>query len=182
MITASLLLGGCILRGLLGVAQAVGQPAPARLEDLERLEVVQLRAPLDHVQGIDVEGDSLWVSSVGRAAHKGFLHLFALPSGRLRAQVSVERGVRYHLGGIALDGDSIWVSVAEYVSNGTSLIQRRNKRSLSLETEFEVADHIGCIAAGEDLIGGNWDTRIFYQWSRDGRLLRHRPNPTSNAY
>lgn len=156
--------------------------AQVRLEDLERLEVVPLQVPLDHVQGIDVEADSLWVSSVDRAAKKGYLHFFDLASGRLRAQVSVERGARYHPGGVALDGDSIWVPVAEYVRNGTTLIQRRGKRSLELQGEFEVADHIGCIAAGETLVGGNWDSRTFFEWTRAGRLLRQRPNPTLNAY
>jgi len=156
--------------------------AQVRLENLERLEVVVLQATLDHVQGIDVEGDSLWVSSVDRPAKKGFLHLFDRRSGRLRAQVSVERGARYHPGGIARDGDAIWVPVAEYVRDGASLIQRRDKRTLALRSEFEVPDHIGCIAAGEKLVGGNWDSRIFYEWARDGRLLRRRENPTPNAY
>jgi hypothetical protein len=157
------------------------QPA-ARLEDLERLAVVPLQAALDHVQGIDVLEDSLWVSSVDRKAKRGFLHLFDLASGRLRAEVSVERGARYHPGGIALDGDSLWVPVAEYARVGTSLVQRRDKRTLALVSEFEVADHIGCLAAGGTLVGGNWDSRIFYEWTPDGRLIRERPNPTPNAY
>ncbi len=179
------LLGAHLLLAPLDHAQTRGQAAavaPARLEDLERLEVVVLDAALDHVQGIDVEADSLWVSSVDRTAKKGYLHLFDRASGRLRAQVSLERGARYHPGGLALDGDSIWVPVAEYVRNGTTLIQRRDKRSLELQAEFEVADHIGCVAAGENLVGGNWDSRIFYSWSRDGRQLRRRDNPSPNAY
>jgi len=160
---------------------ALAPQAPLRLEDLERLEIV-LQAALDHVQGIDVEGDSLWVSSVDRKGKHGFLHLFDRSTGRLLAHVSVERGARYHPGGIARDGDAIWVPVAEYARASSALIQRRDKRTLALLSEFEVDDHIGCIAAGETLVGGNWDSRIFYEWSRDGRLLRQRPNPTPNAY
>src|SRR5688572_6617490 len=132
--------------------------APARLEELERLEIVALEAALDHVQGIDVEGEALWVSSVDRQAKRGFLHLFDCKSGRLKAQVSVERGIRYHPGGIARDGDSIWVPVAEYVRESTTLVQRRDKRTLALVSEFEVPDHIGCIAADKTLVGGNWDS------------------------
>lgn len=158
------------------------QPAPARLEDLERLAIVPLDAALDHVQGIDVEGDSLWVSSVDRKAKRGFLHLFDRETGRLRAQVSLERGARYHPGGIARDGGAIWVPVAEYVRASSASIQRRDKRTLELLSEFEVPDHIGCLAAGETLVGGNWDSRILYEWSREGRMLRQRPNPTPNAY
>jgi hypothetical protein len=166
----------------LGGTRSSGQSPPFRLEDLEPLGAVALHAPLDHVQGIDVEGDSLWVSSVDRKARQGFLHLFDNASGELRAEVAVERGARYHPGGIAVDGDAVWVPVAEYRRSSSSLIQRRDKRTLRLLGEFEVADHIGCIAAGETLVGGNWDSRIFSEWTREGRLLRRRPNPTPNAY
>lgn len=157
-------------------------PAPSALQDLERLAVIRLAASLDHVQGIDAEGDSLWVSSVDRNAKEGFLHLFDLPSRKLRAQVSVGRGARFHPGGISLDGDSLWVPVAEYERDSSSLVQRRDKRTLELQSEFAVKDHIGCIAAAANLIGGNWDSRIFYEWTREGRELRRRPNPTPNAY
>ena len=157
-------------------------PASSALEDLERLAVIRLAAPLEHVQGIDVEGDSLWVSSVDRDAKRGYVHLFDLLSGKLRAQASVGRGARFHPGGISLDGDSLWVPVAEYQRDSSSLVQRRHKRTLELQSEFLVEDHIGCVAAGATLIGGNWDSRILYEWTRAGRELRQRPNPTRNAY
>jgi uncharacterized protein DUF6454 len=166
----------------LGLMTSPPQPTTLRLQDLERLEVVPLEATLDHVQGIDVEEDSVWVSSVDRKAKRGFLHRFDRKTGRVRAQESLERGARYHPGGIALDGDSIWVPLAEYARASSALVQRRDKKTLALLSEFEVPDHIGCLAAGETLVGGNWDSRIFYEWTRDGRLLRQRPNPSPNAY
>ncbi len=54
-----------------------------RLEQLERAEVVPLQAALDHVQGIEGEGDSLWVNSVDRKARRGSLHRFERASGRI---------------------------------------------------------------------------------------------------
>jgi hypothetical protein len=102
---------------------------------------------MDHVQGIDVEGDRLWVSWVDRTNKTGHVGEFELSSGKLLRSVEVHKGDRYHPGGIALEGDSLWLPVAEYKPNSSSFIQRRNKHTLALEAEFEVADHIGCVAA-----------------------------------
>jgi hypothetical protein len=138
---------------------------------------------LHHVQGIDVDGGVLWVSSVDRAAQKGYLSRFELATGRLLKQVEVQDGLRYHPGGIALDGDSIWVPVAEYDRDGPATIQRRDKTTLELLSSFTVNDHIGCIAAGPDgLIGGNWDSRILYRWTFDGAETARTANPHATSY
>jgi hypothetical protein len=149
-----------------------------------RLEkITALEATLHHVQGIDVEDGVLWVSSVDRAAQKGYLSRFELASGRLLQQVEVQEGLRYHPGGIALDGDSIWVPVAEYDRGGPATIQRRDKTTLELLSSFTVNDHIGCIAAGPDgLIGGNWDSRTLYRWTFDGAETARTANPHATSY
>ena len=73
--------------------------------------------------------------------------------------------------------------VAEYRRDSSSVVQKRNVRTLELEYKFDVADHIGCIAAAPGvLIGANWDSRDFYVWDRTGRLLRKLANPTTNGY
>lgn len=145
--------------------------------------VLALKGVTYHVQGIDLDAGHLWVTSVDSAAHKGFLHEFSLPGGTLLRSVEVQDGVRFHAGGIAADASSIWLPVAEYRRESTSVIQRRSKRTLQVESQFAVADHIGCLAvAGDELIGGNWDSRKFYVWDRGGKLLREIPNPTDNGY
>jgi hypothetical protein len=97
--------------------------------------------------------------------------------------VEVQEGARIHPGGIALDGDSIWVPVAEYDRDGPSTIQRRNKLTLEETGRFEVADHIGCIAAGKPgLAGGSWSSRTVYLWTRDGKEMWKRQNPISTAW
>jgi hypothetical protein len=84
---------------------------------------------------------------------------------------------------MSLEGGSLWLPVAEYRRASSAVIQKRSVRSLELEFEFSVADHIGCISAGPDfLIGANWDSREFYVWDRNGQLLRKVANPTPNAY
>ena len=63
------------------------------------------------------------------------------------------------------------------------MIERRNKGTLEVEFRFTVSDHIGCVAlTPEFVIGGNWDSRLFYVWDHQGRLIRKVPNKTPNAY
>jgi hypothetical protein len=63
------------------------------------------------------------------------------------------------------------------------VIERRNKRRLQREFAFRVSDHIGCVAVTpEYLIGGNWDSLVFYVWDHSGKLLRTVDNETHNAY
>jgi hypothetical protein len=135
------------------------------------------------VQGIDTDGVHLWVTSVERATSKGFLQEFAVADGSLLRTIEVQDGPRYHPGGIAADKDSIWIPVAEYRKESSAVIQRRNKRTLALEFQFPVADHIGCLAiTPEFLIGGNWDSRDFYIWDHQGRLVRKVSNTSENGY
>ena len=145
--------------------------------------VLALQGKTAHVQGIDTDGVHLWVTSVDRATRRGFLAMYSVADGRLVRSVEVQDGERYHPGGIATDDVSIWVPVAEYKATSSALIQKRNKRTLALEAQFAVADHIGCIAVhGEHLIGGNWDSREFYVWDKQGKLLRKVAPTAGNAY
>jgi hypothetical protein len=157
--------------------------APLHAADLQPVRTVTLAGDTRHVQGIDCDDRRLWVTSVDRSARQGWLMEFSPANGeRLRA-VDVTAGERYHPGGMTADGDSLWIPVAEYRRASTSVIQKRNARTLELESQFEVADHIGCIAAAPGvLIGANWDSRDFYVWDRSGKLLRKVPNPTPNGY
>ena len=172
---ATIILAGCAL-----AAQAT---RTLDTGTLHLLEVIPLKGDLHHVQGIDVQGEELWVTSVDAVSRKGFLSRFKLASGTVQKQVEVQDGDRFHPGGIALDGADIWLPVAEYNPGGPTTIQRRNKESLALLESFAVGDHIGCLAAGMDrLIGGNWDSRQFYTWDLRGRLLGKGENLTGNRY
>lgn len=147
------------------------------------LETLTLQGPLHHVQGIDIEGDTLWVSSVDKEAKKGFLYKLNAKTGQILLQAEVQDGAKFHPGGLTLDGDSLWLPVAEYRRTSTAQIQRRDKRTLKLLSSFEVPDHIGCVAAARDrLYGGNWDSKEIYEWSKSGQLLAKRPNETGTRY
>lgn len=145
--------------------------------------IIELDFAVDHVQGIEVEGELLWLSWVDRKGRKGHLSLFDLGSGKLVRSVEVQSGERYHPGGIEGDGTSIWVPVAEYRPRSSAVIQRRNRMTLALEREFEVTDHIGCVAVeGDRLAGGNWDSRSIYRWTKDGRQVAVRANTAGTSY
>ena len=159
-----------------------GLSLPERFLDAPS-QTIELHAVMDHPQGIEVEGDRLWVTWVDRKNKTGHLGEFDIVSGKLLRLVPVHQGERYHPGGIARDGDSLWLPVAEYRPNSSSVIQRRNKKTLELEAEFEVADHIGCVAAGGGSVyGGNWDAQQIYTWDRAGRLVAKRDNPSGTAF
>jgi hypothetical protein len=147
------------------------------------VRVLPLQTRTAHVQGIDTDGIHLWVTSVDRAARKGYLQEFAVADGRLERSVEVQDGDRFHPGGIAADASSIWLPVAEYRASSSAVIQRRSKRTLALEFQFAVPDHIGCIAVTPALIiGGNWDSRDFYVWDHDGKLIRKVASTSENSY
>jgi len=157
--------------------------AAAMAADLEPVRITELQGTTHHVQGIELDETHLWVTSVDKERHKGFLHEFALPGGRHLRTVDVTAGEQYHAGGIAADGGSVWIPVAEYRRASSSVIQKRNLRTLRLESQFAAGDHIGCVAVAPDgLLGGNWDTRELYLWDRTGRLVRKTANPTANRY
>ena len=171
------------MRGAISILMAAWWSAAAAQPALELSRVVELKGTTYHVQGIDFDARHLWVTSVDTATRKGYLHEFALANGEIERTIEIQQGARFHPGGISTDGTSIWIPVAEYRRASSSVIQRRNKRTLELEFQFEVADHIGCLAATTDaLIGGNWDSRKFYVWNRRGELTQEVENPTRVAY
>jgi hypothetical protein len=146
-------------------------------------KILELQPVTHHVQGVDTDGAHLWVTSVDTPTRKGYLHEFSLEEGRELRHIELQEGDLFHAGGIEINGDSIWLPVAEYRANSSAVIQKRNKQTLALELEFHVPDHIGCIAVTpEFVIGGNWDSRDFYFWDHQGKLIRKVASQTGNAY
>lgn len=160
------------------VAQAAGELSTADL-----LATIPLEGETHHVQGIVVEPSRLLVTSVDRPKQRGLLMEFELPSGRHLRTAEIHEGDRYHPGGLSAFAGSLWIPVAEYKRSSTSVIQKRNRRTLELEAQFAVDDHIGCVAVNrEHVVGANWDAREIYVWDHSGRLLRKTANPGRNAF
>jgi hypothetical protein len=162
---------------------AMKPPAALSLDNLTLVRVFELKGPTHHVQGIDTDAKRLWVTSVDTPRRKGYLHEFSMMTGESLRVVEIQDAERFHPGGIASGAKSLWVPVAEYRAHSSSVIQRRSMRTLEIEFQFPVPDHIGCIAVTpEFLIGGNWDSRDFYVWNHRGELVRKIASTTSNAY
>ena len=172
------------LRMLTFAVLATAAPAPAdeAIAPLAAQETIVLRGEVFHVQGVDVDRDFIYVSSVDTWRRRALLHKFTR-AGDLVGVLDLTDGARYHAGGLSLDGDSVWVPVAEYRSGSTTRMFEVDKAGLSVKSSFMVADHIGAVAAAGGLLhGGNWDSAEFYSWTRAGQALRRVHNPARVAY
>lgn len=157
--------------------------ASENLADLPLERTLALEGETHHVQGIAVDGGTLYLTSVDRAASKGWLYEYDLATGKRLRAVEIQQGPRFHPGGFDIDGESLWIPVAEYRRESSAVIQRRSRKSLELLASFEVKDHIGCLTwTGSRLIGGNWDSRKLYEWTPTGELLQVRNNPRPTRY
>jgi hypothetical protein len=143
------------------VAEITGEQKPEK--------VVNLDATIDHVQGIEVDGDRYGSRGSTGRHERATCRLFDLRTGKLLRAVEVHKGDRYHPGGIAGDGKSIWVPVAEYRRDSSAIIQQRNRDTLALEAEFEVATISAASRARRHRFRRQLDSRLIYRWTRDGR-------------
>lgn len=147
------------------------------------LHTISLEGDTHHVQGIAVDEGRLFVTSVDRAARKGFLSEYDLTSGRLLRCIEIQQGDLFHPGGFDVDDTSLWIPVAEYRPNSRAVIQRRSRQTLQLLSSFPIPDHIGALAVAESTLTlANWDSRAFYTCSFDGKILQKRPNPNPTSY
>lgn len=149
-----------------------------------RLAGVQsLHGTLYHVQGVDLDRDHIWISSVDAKSRRGYLHQFDRATGTLERQIELTDGPRFHPGGISIEGNSIWVPVAEYRPHSSAVLEEIDKRTLAVKRRISVADHLGCVAAtGHSLIAGNWGSRQLYVFDAHGKLVRIIDNPSLNQY
>jgi hypothetical protein len=165
------------------MARAYDRRVTILLTALVLLGLTPIEPTAPHVQGIDVDDAALWVTAVDDPARTGVLSRHDLASGRRVAAVDLRDGDRYHPGGIQVDGDAVWVPLAEYRRSSSTWIQKRNKHTLELLSQFSVADHIGCVAVADGVVwGGNWDSARIYRWREDGTLIDVRDNPTGTRY
>ncbi|HEX8971768.1 DUF6454 family protein [Oryzihumus sp.] len=163
-----------------------------RNTDWSQVEKVKLNFSTYHPEGLAITPDHLFLSStqvteptqkyptpVGgydRTPGKGVGHLFVMDrQGHLQKDITFVDGDMYHPGGIDFDGTNIWVPVAQYRPNSSAIIYRVNARTLQVTKAFEVKDHIGGIVRDRTtghLVGNNWGSRRFYDWTLQGKQIR----------
>ncbi len=152
------------------------------LDQYSLSEPLVLRGEVYHVQGLDLDEDHVYVTSVDRRFHRALVHKFTR-AGDLVATADLTDGPRHHPGGLALDEESLWIPVAEYRSESTTRILQIDKKTLRPVSSFTVYDHIGAVTTGAGKVyGANWDAKRLYTWGRDGKILDIRPNALRVAY
>jgi hypothetical protein len=161
--------------------------APHRQEAIDHaqlLDTVSLDGELFHVQGVEIDGPHVWVTSVDLKNRKGYLHEFDLATGRFLRRLELTDGARYHPGGISIYDRSIWVPVAELKRNSSAVLEEIDADSLQVRRKIYVADHLGCVAAsGSNLIAGNWNSKLLYIFDLTGEgRVRVVPNPSRTRY
>jgi hypothetical protein len=146
------------------------------------IRTIPLPGDTFHVQGVDLDKTRLWVTSVDKERKRGLLLEYRLDDEKLLRSLEIQQGDRYHPGGLMADSESLWIPIAEYKRNSSAIIQRRNKRTLQVISQFNAPDHIGAVAVTRGIvIGANWDAREFYIWDRNGKLLRKVANSSGLA-
>lgn len=164
-------------------AKPVATAATTGVEDAQLVETIPLDGTLYHVQGVDLDRDHIWVTSVDQKDRKAYLHQFSRKTHKLERRVDLTDGPRFHPGGFSIDKDSIWVPVAEYKRDSSAVLIELDKHTLAVKRRIAVSDHIGCVAVTKDsLIAGNWDSRQFYVLDKKGRQIRKFDNPSATSY
>jgi Family of unknown function (DUF6454) len=158
---------------------------------------LKLDFPTYHPEGLVVTPDRFYLSSTqiieptvrypvpvdgyDRTPGKGIGHLFVIDrAGRLVRDIVLGHDIVYHPGGIDAIGNDLWVPVAQYRPDSSAEIDHVDLRTLRVTRLFTVDDHIGGIVYDPTtgrLVGNNWGSRTFYQWSARGRPLGTWRNP-----
>lgn len=126
---------------------------------------------------------SIWITSVDAPNRNGYLHQFNRATMKLERQIEVTDGPRFHPGGFSIQKDSIWILVAEYSPHSSTVIEELDKHTLTVKRKVPVADSLGCIAViRSGLVAGNWDSRQFYIFDKNGKQVRIADNPQENKY
>jgi Family of unknown function (DUF6454) len=157
-----------------------------------------LTFPTFHTEGLAIVGNRIFLSAVeiieptvkypephgryDRTPGKGVGHVFVIDrQGHLKRDIVLGHGNMYHPGGMDYDGHDVWVPVAQYRPNSSALLYRINAKTLAVHQQFRVKDHIGGIVHDRvtgRLVGNNWGSRRFYEWTLSGDQRRAWDNPS----
>ena len=175
-----------LLAALAAVAltPAATHARPGGIEHAQLIDTITLRAPLFHVQGVDLDSQHIWVTSVDSKHQRGYLQEFDRATGAFMRRLDLTDGARFHPGGISIANHAIWVPVAEYRSNSSAVLEQIDPDSLTVRRKIRVADHLGCVAASDTrLVAGNWDSKRLYLIDLNSVApMRVVPNPSATRY
>lgn len=162
----------------------------------EMVRRIPLNFPTHHPQGLSFAGEYIFLSSVEvldsplnvfdpirSTPGRGVGHMYVLDRrGKLVRDIVIGEGDMYHPGGIDFDGVNIWVPVGEYRPGANSIMLSVDPNTFAVSERFRVSDSIGWAISDREsgtIYGGNWGSRKFYAWTKDGQEIEHWNNPSS---
>ncbi len=142
---------------------AAAEPFAGAVDRAHYVATHNLQGRLFHVQGLALDRDHVFATSVDGVHRRAWLHRFNRATGTLEAARDLTDGGRYHIGGVSLVGTSLWVPVAEPRAHSSARLIELDSETLAVRRSFVIPDHLGCVAARAGLlVAGNWDSRELY--------------------
>ncbi|MBU6266119.1 MAG: hypothetical protein KGN34_01180 [Sphingomonadales bacterium] len=165
-------------------APAALPAAPVSIEHARLLGATHLDGQLFHVQGVEVDGDNVLVTSADRKHHRGYIHEFDRTTGKFLRRLELTDGLRFHPGGISIAGRSIWIPVSEPRARSSAVLVEIDADTFAIRRRIAVADHLGCVAAtSQRLIAGNWNSEKLYVFDLASESApQAHANPTLTRY
>lgn len=132
------------------------------------------------LEAMEVHGDRTYIAEFDHNNQNG--HLLVLDqSGNLLKDVAMVDGHRVHAGGLSIYGNYAYVPLAENHAHSSADIIRIDLTTYQVTTLFTVPDdHVGGLIYNpvtKTIVGQNWGSRDFYEWTLDGKLLAKWANP-----
>lgn len=173
--------GWAFLTSNRGVAVADDEPVP--IIELAVAESWPIDYATHHVQGLCVDDEHFYVSSVARQQREGWVFVFDR-AGTLITSRNVTQGQQIHPGGMQLVDGQLWVALAEYRPHSRGTVLTLDAKTLETRASFPVDDHIGGVATDgrEHVYAANWDSRTIYRFDLQGNLQEKIANRQPVAY
>lgn len=171
--------------GLMNAAVAAAKRSTfGGVEDARLIGTELLQGQVFHIEGLALGPTRIWVTSIDKAAQRGYLHEFDRASGKLIRQIDLTDGPRCHPGGISLSGRSLWIPMAETRPDSSAVLLELDTGTLQVQRRIPVSDHIGFVAASPlGLVAGNWDSKLLYEFGPSGNgPIRVVNNPSATRY
>lgn len=133
-------------------------------------------------EGLKVYGGRIYMSVFDHTDNNGHLVVLDQNTGNLIKDISFADGDRTHAGGLSVDGNYAYVPLAVDSPHSSADILRININNYQVTKLFTVGyDHVGGVTynpATHLIVGQDWDSRTFYDWTLTGKIVSQWDNPT----
>jgi hypothetical protein len=152
--------------------------------ELQLVSSQHIDYPTHHVQGLEVDADHYWITSVDRRARRGWVYRVDRRSLKVEASRDLTEGPRCHPGGMQRGEGGLWIPLAEYRPKSSTSILKIDPRTLQTIHSGQVQDHLGAIVLlnKDELLGCNWDSLQYLWMDSTGKVRERFDNPTGVAY